>query len=56
MSGTYHSTSTVDLLSKHSSANEFHHDRIEGDIERVVMHSRVSINSCNVNAQSTIQK
>jgi hypothetical protein len=33
----------------------FNHDRIKGDMEWVVMQSRVSINSCNVNAQLTIQ-
>jgi hypothetical protein len=30
---------------------DFHHDRIKGDVERVVMHSRVSLKSYNVNAQ-----
>jgi hypothetical protein len=29
---------------------DFHHDRIKGDMERVVMHSRVSLNSYNINA------
>jgi hypothetical protein len=29
----------------------YHHDMIKGDMERVVMHSRVSLNSYNVNAQ-----
>jgi hypothetical protein len=30
---------------------DFHHDRINGDIEHVVMNFRVLINSCNLNAQ-----
>jgi hypothetical protein len=30
---------------------DFHHDRIKGDMERVVMQYRVSLNSNNVNAQ-----
>jgi hypothetical protein len=30
---------------------DFQHDRSKGDLEQVVMHSRVSIDSCNVNAQ-----
>jgi hypothetical protein len=30
---------------------DYHHDRVKGDMERVVMHSRVSLNSYNINAQ-----
>jgi hypothetical protein len=30
---------------------DFHHDNIKDDMERVVMQSRVSLNSYNVNAQ-----
>jgi hypothetical protein len=30
---------------------DYHHDRIKEDMERVVMHSRVLLNSYNVNAQ-----
>jgi hypothetical protein len=30
---------------------DYHHDRIKGDMERVVMHYRVSLNSYNINAQ-----
>jgi hypothetical protein len=30
---------------------DFHHDRIKDNLEKVVMHSRVSINSYNINAQ-----
>jgi hypothetical protein len=33
---------------------DYQHDRIKGPIKRVVMHSMVSINSYNVNAQSAI--
>jgi hypothetical protein len=29
----------------------FHHDKIKGDMERIIMHSRVSLNSYNINAQ-----
>jgi hypothetical protein len=55
MSGTCHSTSTRVVSAKHSAMNRiFHHDRIMDARNRVVIHSRVSINSYNVNAQSTI--
>jgi hypothetical protein len=30
---------------------DFHHDRIKGDMEIVVMHSMVSLKSYNINAQ-----
>jgi hypothetical protein len=30
---------------------DYHHDRIKGATKRVVMHSRVSSNSYNINAQ-----
>jgi hypothetical protein len=30
---------------------DYHHDRNHDDVERVVMHCRVSLNSYNVNAQ-----
>jgi hypothetical protein len=30
---------------------DFHHDRIRDNTERVVVHSRVSLNSYNVNTQ-----
>jgi hypothetical protein len=50
-SGTCHSTSTVVLSTKHSTTNGFHHDRIKDDIEWIIMHSRVSLNSYNINAQ-----
>jgi hypothetical protein len=30
---------------------DYHHDRNKDDVERVVMYSRVSLNSYNVNAQ-----
>jgi hypothetical protein len=30
---------------------DFHHNWIKDDMERIVMHSRVSLNSYNVNAQ-----
>jgi hypothetical protein len=30
---------------------DFHHDRIEDTLERVIIYSRVSINSYNINAQ-----
>jgi hypothetical protein len=30
---------------------DYHHDRTKGDMERVVIHSRVSLNSYNINAQ-----
>jgi hypothetical protein len=33
----------------------YHHDWIKGDMERVVMYSRVSLNSYNINAQATIK-
>jgi hypothetical protein len=32
---------------------DYHHDRIKGATKRVVMHSRVSSNSYNINAQVT---
>jgi hypothetical protein len=32
---------------------DYHHDKIKGAIKRVVMHSRVSSNSYNINAQVT---
>jgi hypothetical protein len=32
---------------------DYHHDRIKGAIERIVMHSRVSINAYNITAQAT---
>jgi hypothetical protein len=51
ISGTYHLTSTIVLSTKHSTTNGFHHDRIKDDMERVIMHSRVSLNSYNINAQ-----
>jgi hypothetical protein len=31
---------------------DFHHDRIEDTLERVIIYSRVSINSYNINAQA----
>jgi hypothetical protein len=43
------------LLSK-AILIDFHHDRIKDNLERVVMHSRVLINSYNVNAQVIISK
>jgi hypothetical protein len=33
----------------------FHHDKIKVDKEEIVMHSTVSMNSYNINAQATIQ-
>jgi hypothetical protein len=30
---------------------DYHHNRNKDDVERVVMHSRVTLNSYNVNAQ-----
>jgi hypothetical protein len=30
---------------------DYHHDRIKDDMERGVMHSRVSLNSYDINAQ-----
>jgi hypothetical protein len=32
---------------------DYHHDRIKGATKRVVVHSRVSLNSYNINAQVT---
>jgi hypothetical protein len=34
-----------------SLLTDFHHNRINGDMEQVIMHSRVSLNSYNINAQ-----
>jgi hypothetical protein len=41
----------VVLSTKHSTTNEYHHNRIKDDMGRIVIHSRVSINFYNVNAQ-----
>jgi hypothetical protein len=30
---------------------DFHHDRVKDNMERIVMHSRISLNSYNVNTQ-----
>jgi hypothetical protein len=50
-SGVCHSTSTGVLSAKHNITNEiFHHDRVKV-IYRGIMHSRVSFNSYNINAQ-----
>jgi hypothetical protein len=45
----------LDLLSI-AILTDLHHDSIKDDLERVVMHFRVSINSYNVNAQVIISK
>jgi hypothetical protein len=54
MSGICHSTSTEVLSAMHSTTNGFPAQKDQGDLKRIVMHSRVSINSYNVSAQSTI--
>jgi hypothetical protein len=50
MSGVWHSTSTRVLSAKHNLLTDFPPDRIEV-IYKSIMHSRVSFNSYNINAQ-----
>jgi hypothetical protein len=52
-SGTCHPTSTGVLSAKHTATNGFSTTIESSDIQRVIMHYRVSINSYNINAQST---
>jgi hypothetical protein len=54
-SGICHSTTTVVLSAMHSTTIDYHHDSTKVDIQMVLMHSTVLINSYNINAQSIIQ-
>jgi hypothetical protein len=53
MSGICPLTSTGVLSAKIALLTNYHHDRIKGATKWVLMHSRVSPNSYNINAQVT---
>jgi hypothetical protein len=51
MSGTYHFTSSGVLSTKHSTTNGFSTTIGARGYKKGIMHSRVSFNSNNINAQ-----